>query len=50
MGGGASSKLCTGTGRIERIFAPKYPLEYIQRSDKVVADKQKIVDFYNALG
>lgn len=49
MGGGASTKLCTGTGRIERVFAPKYPLEYIQRSDKVVADKKKITDFYSAL-
>lgn len=49
MGGGASTKLCTGTGRIERVFAPKYPQEYIQRSEKVCADKRKIVDFYSAL-
>ncbi len=50
MGGGASTKLCTGTGRIERVFAPKYPQEYIQRIEKVCADKRKIVDFYRALG
>ncbi len=50
MGGGASTKLCTGTGRIERVFAPKYPQEYIERSEKVCADKRKIVDFYSALG
>ena len=49
MGGGASTKLCTGTGRIERVFAPKYPQEYIERIEKVCADKQKIVDFYSAL-
>lgn len=49
MGGGASTKLCTGTGRIERIFAPKYPQEYIERSDKVLADKQKIIEFYREL-
>lgn len=49
MGGGASTKLCTGTGRIERVFAPKYPQEYIQRIEKVCADKRKIVDFYSAL-
>lgn len=49
MGGGASTKLCTGTGRIERVFAPKYPQEYIERIDKVIADKQKIIDFYKEL-
>ncbi len=49
MGGGASTKLCTGTGRIERVFAPKYPQEYIERIEKVCADKRKITDFYRAL-
>lgn len=49
MGGGASTKLVTGTGRLERFFAPKYPLEYIQNIDKVCADKKKINDFYAAL-
>ena len=27
MGGGASTKLVTGTGRLERFFAPKYPAD-----------------------
>ena len=49
MGGGASTKLVTGTGRLERFFAPKYPLEYIQNIDKVCADKEKITEFYASL-
>ena len=46
MGGGASTKLVSGTGRIERVFAPKYPLEYIQSIDRVCRDKEKISKFY----
>ncbi|MCD8099582.1 MAG: coproporphyrinogen dehydrogenase HemZ [Oscillospiraceae bacterium] len=46
MGGGASTKLIDGDGRVERFFAPKYPLEYIQRIDKICADKSKIKEFY----
>ena len=49
MGGGASTKLVSPAGRIERVFAPKYPLEYIQNIDKVCADKEKIKEFYNGL-
>jgi len=49
MGGGASTKLVTGTGRIERVFAPKYPQEYIAGIDKVCADKIKIKEFYHGL-
>ena len=49
MGGGASTKLVTGDGRIERVFAPKYPREYCAGIDRVVADKEKIVAFYEAL-
>lgn len=49
MGGGASTKLVTGTGRLERFFAPKYPLEYIENIDKVCADKEKISQFYQEL-
>lgn len=49
-GGGASTKLVdAGTGRIERIFAPKYPQEYIAGIAKTIADKQKAEDFYHAL-
>jgi oxygen-independent coproporphyrinogen-3 oxidase len=49
MGGGASTKLVTGTGRIERMFCPKYPLEYIEKIDRVIRDKEKIIDFYRQL-
>lgn len=49
MGGGASTKLVSGTGRIERFFAPKYPKEYIESIGRVCADKEKTVRFYSAL-
>jgi oxygen-independent coproporphyrinogen-3 oxidase len=49
MGGGASTKLVTKTGRIERLFAPKYPLEYIQKISETVSDKSEIEEFYNGL-
>ena len=44
MGGGASTKLCLGSGRIERIFDPKYPTEYIENINKIIEDKRKIVE------
>ncbi len=47
MGGGGSTKLVDPeAGRIERIFDPKYPKEYIESADKIKADKEKIVRFY----
>jgi len=46
MGGGASTKLNLPGGRIERIFAPKYPKEYIENIEKVCADKHLITDYY----
>ncbi len=50
MGGGGSTKLVDPKkGRIERLFAPKYPLEYIQRIDRVQGDKIKIKEFYDGL-
>ncbi len=42
VGGGASTKLCLGSGRIERIFDPKYPAEYIGGIDKIIEEKRKI--------
>ncbi len=42
MGGGASTKLCAGSGRIERIFDPKYPAEYIESIEKIISDKNAI--------
>ncbi|MEA4894704.1 MAG: coproporphyrinogen dehydrogenase HemZ [Oscillospiraceae bacterium] len=44
VGGGASTKLCLGGGRIERIFDPKYPAEYIENITKIIEDKRKIAD------
>lgn len=49
MGGGASTKLVAPGGRIERVFEPKYPLEYIQGIEKVCADKEKISSFYREI-
>ena len=50
MGGGGSTKLTDpARGRIERVFAPKYPLEYIQNIQKVAADKIKIKEFYDGI-
>lgn len=44
MGAGASTKVNMEGGRLERIFAPKYPREYIDNITKVCSDKRKIVD------
>ena len=49
LGGGASTKLVAPTGRIERIFCPKYPQEYIGGIEKVCMDKYKIKEFYDAI-
>ena len=49
MGAGASTKLVTGTGRLERFFAPKYPQEYIADIEKTCAKKSIIKEFYNGL-
>ena len=40
LGGGGSTKLVTpGSGRMTRIFNPKYPQEYVERIDDVIAKK-----------
>ncbi|MEE0204962.1 MAG: coproporphyrinogen dehydrogenase HemZ [Oscillospiraceae bacterium] len=49
MGAGGSTKLTAPTGRIGRIFAPKYPNEYITNIEKTCADKAKIGEFYHDL-
>ena len=47
MGGGGSTKLAAKNGgRSTRIFAPKYPQEYIGSIEKTCEAKQGIVDFY----
>ncbi|MBQ3405055.1 MAG: coproporphyrinogen dehydrogenase HemZ [Oscillospiraceae bacterium] len=43
LGGGGSTKIVIpSTGRIERVFNPKYPLEYIGAADRLRDDKLKI--------
>ncbi len=47
LGGGASTKLTApASGRIERIFNPKYTKEYIERIDTVIEKKEYIRTFY----
>ena len=43
MGGGGSTKLNIPGGRIERLFNPKYPMEYMRDIDSVIAKKDEIV-------
>ena len=47
MGAGGSTKLVAPSGKIERIFAPKYPNEYITQLAKTCKDKKKIGEFYD---
>ena len=47
VGGGGSTKLVSeGSGRNIRLFAPKYPAEYISGIEKTCSQKQGIIDFY----
>lgn len=47
MGGGGSTKLvAAGKGKIQRIFNPKYPYEYIEGIEKVIRGKSGIREFY----
>ena len=47
VGGGGSTKLVSpGTGKNIRLFAPKYPAEYIAGIEKTCRDKQTIVEFF----
>ncbi|MGE4483853.1 MAG: coproporphyrinogen dehydrogenase HemZ [Oscillospiraceae bacterium] len=47
LGGGGSTKLVAPkTGKIERVFNAKYPLEYIENAGKIVINKEKIRTFY----
>ena len=50
LGGGASTKLVDAErGYIERIFAPKYPQEYIAGISNTIQEKSKVEDFYREL-
>lgn len=46
MGAGGSTKLVSPGGKIRRMFAPKYPNEYIAAIAKTCAAKENIRDFY----
>ena len=39
LGGGASTKLCLKNERIERVFNPKYPHEYIDSIERIIEKK-----------
>ena len=46
--GGVTKLVNRTAGRIERISDPKYPYEYINTIDRIIADKEKLADFYAA--
>ena len=47
LGGGASTKLVAANGQhIQRIFNAKYPYEYVEGIDKILAGKDEIITFY----
>ena len=47
LGGGGSTKLVNAAeGRIERVFNPKYPREYIEGLDKIREKKKAVAAFY----
>ena len=45
-GGGVTKLVAAGSGRIERIFNPKYPYEYNNNIDKTIENKSNIKAFY----
>ena len=47
-GAGAVTKLCVpNSNNVERIFNFKYPYEYIDRFDELMARKQRVLTFYS---
>ncbi len=49
IGGGGSTKLVdVESGSVKRIFAPKYPKEYIEMIDEVSTKKSRITEFYTS--
>ncbi|MDR1217299.1 MAG: coproporphyrinogen dehydrogenase HemZ [Oscillospiraceae bacterium] len=46
-GGGVTKLVDPASGRIERIFNPKYPREYIERIGGIIEKKSRIYDFYS---
>ena len=46
LGAGASTKLVSGNGRMERFINAKYPTEYIGGVDKICSEKERIISHY----
>ena len=46
LGAGGSTKLVAPGGVVERIMAPKYPREYMDRIADICADKDRVPRFY----
>ena len=50
LGAGGSTKMVDpGKNRIERVFNLKYPLEYIQRPEKIAANQEAFRSFYQQM-
>ena len=50
LGGGGVTKLVdVRRGKIQRMADPKYPYEYMGGIDKIIAEKEKIGEFYSKL-
>ena len=50
FGAGGSTKMVRpGTNHIERVFNPKYPKEYIERPEKLLANQAAFAAFYQNL-
>ena len=50
LGAGGSTKLVDpNTTRIERIFNPKYPYEYIGNLEKVINTKSYMTNYYSMM-
>jgi oxygen-independent coproporphyrinogen-3 oxidase len=45
-GAGASTKLVSQSGRIERVFNYKYPYEYVSNFDEILKRKEIIREFF----
>ena len=47
--GGATKLVDSSKTRIERIFNPKYPYEYIENLERIIDSKNYMVNFYNCM-